>query len=390
MINTFKIKAAKMNTKELKSVLSNPGVFKKALLEDLETRLKESDIIKGEIKMARRYGKVNSLNSYIKRIINEADETDVQEEDEIEGSTDDVRESFRKVRRALREAEEELEVAEDEGQDVSDVKDAVADAQDAVAEGDEDEVVESLKKIFRKLKEAEEALGNTDVEEDDEVVVESLKKVSRKLSKAKRIVEETEVDDTEVAEDDEEPVAESRRRRALRGRRLAESRRLSSRRRLHESEPGDPDPTEEIEGSTDDVTESIKRARRALKEAEQECINCDEDDVEEVQESFRKAIRCTRKAKRLIEDAEENAEETAVQESLRRAKRLIEDAENQDVDANDECDVQEACKKFTSNIRKARKLVEDAETGAGDAGDVGEEDTDELTESFRRRLRRSY
>ena len=107
-----------MNSKQLKSVLTNPEVFKKALLEDLENTLKNSDTIKGEIEMARRYNRVNKLNSRIKRTLNEAEELDM-EEDEIEGSTDDVRESFRKVRKALKEAEEELEVAEEEGQDVS-------------------------------------------------------------------------------------------------------------------------------------------------------------------------------------------------------------------------------------------------------------------------------
>ena len=108
-----------MNTKQLKSVLTNPDIFAKALNEDLENALKNSKIIKGEIMMAKRYGRVNTLSKYIKNLINEAEEVEVTD-NEIEGSTDDVTESFRKVRRALKEAEDALEVAEEEGQDVSD------------------------------------------------------------------------------------------------------------------------------------------------------------------------------------------------------------------------------------------------------------------------------
>ena len=69
-----------MNTKQLKSVLTNPDIFAKALNEDLENALKNSNIIKGEIMMAKRYGRVNTLSKYIKNLINEAEEVEVTDD----------------------------------------------------------------------------------------------------------------------------------------------------------------------------------------------------------------------------------------------------------------------------------------------------------------------
>ena len=78
-----------MNKNKLYNALINEDyeTFKNQYSRDLEKALKESAIIKGVLQMARKYGNVKSLSKTMRNWLNE--------EEEIEGSTDDVKESLK-------------------------------------------------------------------------------------------------------------------------------------------------------------------------------------------------------------------------------------------------------------------------------------------------------
>lgn len=77
-----------MNINNLYNALINEDfeTFKSNYSHELEKALKKSAIIKGELNMARKYDNVKSLSRTMRKWLNE--------EDEIEGSTDDVKESL--------------------------------------------------------------------------------------------------------------------------------------------------------------------------------------------------------------------------------------------------------------------------------------------------------
>lgn len=238
--------------------------------------------------------------------------------------------------------------------DTDEVKNKVEKAE-SVMDGDEDDdVKESLKEAKRRMKEAEDEIEDIKVDEDDEEEVEKLKEAYSKIRRIKALIEETEdeVDDEikenkrkkrmseEDDEDDEEEIKESRR---LRKRRMTED--------------------EEIEGSTDDVKESLRTINRKLREAEDEVKNVEKEDEKECVESCKNAYSSIKYILKTINHVSNlNINESDRMDCMKYAKKIskiqniLEKVCEDDVEDDE---IKEACLNFKKAITKCIRLVEE-------------------------------
>lgn len=122
-------------------------------LEDVDVDEDDEEVVES---LQRSYKKINTIQRVIEEIEKTVDDID---EDEIEGSTDDVKES----RRSVREEDDEIE-------------------------GSTDDVKESIKVILSKLKEADEDVKDVDEDKDEEECVESCKVAYPKIAEVKHVI----------------------------------------------------------------------------------------------------------------------------------------------------------------------------------------------------------
>ena len=238
--------------------------------------------------------------------------------------------------------------------DTDEVKNKVEKAENAMDGDEDDDVKESLKEAKRRMKEAEDEIEDVKVDEDDEEEVEKLKEAYSKIKRIKSLIEETEdeVDDEikenkrkkrmseEDDEDDEEEIKESRRMR---------------RRRMTEDE--------EIEGSTDDVKESLRTINRKLREAEDEVKNVEKEDEKECVESCKNAYSSIKYILRTINHVSNlNINESDRMDCMKYAKKIskiqsiLEKVCEDDVEDDE---IKEACLNFKKAITKCIRLVEE-------------------------------
>lgn len=145
-------------------------------LEDVDVDEDDEEVVES---LQRSYKKINTIQRVIEEIEKTVDDID---EDEIEGSTDDVKES----RRAVREEDDEIEGSTDDVKE-SDEDDDDLDEEEEI-EGSTDDVKESIKVILSKLKEADEDVKDVDEGKDEEECVESCKIAYPKIAEVKHVI----------------------------------------------------------------------------------------------------------------------------------------------------------------------------------------------------------
>lgn len=146
-------------------------------LEDVDVDEDDEEVVES---LQRSYKKINTIQRVIEEIEKTVDDID---EDEIEGSTDDVKES----RRVVREEDDEIEGSTDDVRESDDDDDDDLDEEEEI-EGSTDDVKESIKVILSKLKEADEDVKDVDEDKDEEECVESCKTAYPKIAEVKHVI----------------------------------------------------------------------------------------------------------------------------------------------------------------------------------------------------------